>query len=482
MATEPLSKAAPKAFISYSWTSPKHEQWVIELANELVENGVDVILDKWNLREGHDAIQFMESMVTDTSVTKVIIVSDKNYAEKADNRKGGVGTESQIMSPEIYRKADQTKFVAIVSELDDEGEPYLPKFLVSRIYIDMTESRYATNFDQLLRWLHGKPAYVKPPLGKIPEFLSDSRAPSTTKTRSKARRAIDAIETSPATATAVVENYLGSLIDALEEFRIPHETPNFPQAVVDNIEAFLPLRNEFIEFMTASAATPNAELPMILQRFFERAIPFMDRPESLSVYRQWDWDNFVFIVHELFLYSVAILLRYERFSLLQEFLSLHFYIPDENRTEVMKPFTVLHRHTSSLHQKGQEQRRISLRADLLEQRSHSSGIKFAQVMQADFMLFLRSASFTSERGWYPESLLYATFRFRGPFEVFARSESKAYFAKFSRALGWSSKAGLEELVSTYSTNGLGGRYLPRWDFETLDISALANLSKLETRP
>jgi hypothetical protein len=100
----------------------------MDLATQLVENGVDVVLDKWNLREGHDAVQFMESMVTDPNVTKVIVVSDKTYTEKADKRKGGVGTESQIISPEIYSKADQNKFAAVVSEVDENGEPYGQKY------------------------------------------------------------------------------------------------------------------------------------------------------------------------------------------------------------------------------------------------------------------------------------------------------------------------------------------------------------------
>ncbi len=51
---------APKLFMSYSWSSSTHEQWVIDLATELRESGVDVILDKWDLKEGHDAISFME--------------------------------------------------------------------------------------------------------------------------------------------------------------------------------------------------------------------------------------------------------------------------------------------------------------------------------------------------------------------------------------------------------------------------------------
>ena len=52
----------PKLFISYSWSNPTHEQWVIELANELTESGVHVILDKWDLKEGHDSVAFMEKI------------------------------------------------------------------------------------------------------------------------------------------------------------------------------------------------------------------------------------------------------------------------------------------------------------------------------------------------------------------------------------------------------------------------------------
>jgi hypothetical protein len=72
----------PKAFISYSWSSQEHQQWVLDLAPQLRESGVDVTIDKWDLREGHDAIQFMQKMVTDKEIKKVIMVLDRTYAEK----------------------------------------------------------------------------------------------------------------------------------------------------------------------------------------------------------------------------------------------------------------------------------------------------------------------------------------------------------------------------------------------------------------
>src|SRR5947209_19355953 len=129
-------RVSPRAFISYSWSSPQHEQWVLDLAGRLVNDSVDVILDKWELREGQDKYSFMERMVTDESVSKVLVICDKQYAEKANKRKGGVGTESQIISREVYEKVDQKKFIARVTEYDEKGKENDTDFYGGRIFID----------------------------------------------------------------------------------------------------------------------------------------------------------------------------------------------------------------------------------------------------------------------------------------------------------------------------------------------------------
>ncbi len=128
----------PRLFISYSWSNPQHEQWVLDLASELVSSGIDVVLDKWDLREGHDAIAFMEKMVTDPSISKVALVCDEVYVTKADGRAGGVGTETQIISAEVYAKQNQDKFVAVIAEKGTDCKPFLPTYYKSRIYIDLT--------------------------------------------------------------------------------------------------------------------------------------------------------------------------------------------------------------------------------------------------------------------------------------------------------------------------------------------------------
>ena len=163
-----------KLFISYSWTNQDHETWVLNLAKELVENGVHVIIDKWDLKEGQDSYSFMEKMVSDTEIQKVLIISDKKYADKANGRDGGVGTETQIISAEVYKNRQQEKFVAAVVERDETGEAYLPVYYKSRIYIDFCEpENYADSFEKLLRWIYDKPLYKRPPIGKQPAFLNE---------------------------------------------------------------------------------------------------------------------------------------------------------------------------------------------------------------------------------------------------------------------------------------------------------------------
>lgn len=124
------AQSHPKAFISYSWSSPSHEDWVLDLANELSDNGVDVVIDKWCLREGADKYKFMESMVTDPTIRKVLIVSDHEYARKADARERGVGAETQIISKELYDQVDsigqQQKFVVVIAEVNEKDDPFTP--------------------------------------------------------------------------------------------------------------------------------------------------------------------------------------------------------------------------------------------------------------------------------------------------------------------------------------------------------------------
>lgn len=163
----------PKIFISYSWSS---DVLVLALAQRLVSHGIDVVLDKWELKEGQDKYAFMERCVNDPDITKVLIICDKAYALKANARKGGVGDETVIISGEIYENMKQEKFIPIIAERDEDGKPYVPAYVKTRIYIDLSNpDTYETEYEKLLRNIYEKPQFMKPKLGKRPEWLDEEK-------------------------------------------------------------------------------------------------------------------------------------------------------------------------------------------------------------------------------------------------------------------------------------------------------------------
>lgn len=96
---EQILNSQSETFISYSHDDEKHKDWVLQLATRLRLNGVNVILDRWNLRLGSDLASFMERRLSKSQ--RVICVCSEKYVSKANNGKGGAGHEKQIMTSEI---------------------------------------------------------------------------------------------------------------------------------------------------------------------------------------------------------------------------------------------------------------------------------------------------------------------------------------------------------------------------------------------
>jgi len=170
-----LSKSVinkPKVFISYAWGSKAFQEKVISFSTNLRGDGIDVLLDKWSLKEGNDTYAFMERCVNDPSITNVLILLDKLYKEKADSRVGGVGAETQIISPEIYNKVDQDKFIPIVFEKGPNYEVYKPSYLQSRLHFDLASAdQYDDEYQRLVKRLYGVEILKKPELGIKPAWV-----------------------------------------------------------------------------------------------------------------------------------------------------------------------------------------------------------------------------------------------------------------------------------------------------------------------
>lgn len=162
----------PKVFISYSHDSAAHKQWVLEFATTLRDRGVDAILDQWDLKPGDDLPEFMEQNLENADFA--IMVCTKRYVEKANAGEGGVGYEKMIMTSSSLSKISNNNVIPIIREF---GEPKVPTFLKSKLYIDFSKDEDVEfALDELLRVVLNAPLFKKPEIGKNPfRPLAESR-------------------------------------------------------------------------------------------------------------------------------------------------------------------------------------------------------------------------------------------------------------------------------------------------------------------
>ena len=148
----------------------------------------------------------------------------------------------------------------------------------------------------------------------------------------------------------------------------------------------------------------------------------------------------------------------------------------------MKNFTVFREYLEALEHRKKRLSlgRVSLRADFLKNRCTGIGIEFKDLMQADFVIYLRS-ELTSDDPydrWWPETLVYLG-HFSGAFEIFLRSVSKKYFDKMKIVLGIEEQSKLADLMQSF---GRGERTAPRWDYQSINPAELAGVANLASRP
>jgi hypothetical protein len=160
----------PHVFLSYSHESDAHGDWVRRLAEDLTKNGVETTLDQWHLHVGDDIGAFMEQSLR--KATYIILVCTEMFAQKANDRSGGVGYEQAVFVGELLTSRELgSRFLPILRSGDPSRA--LPLYLRSRLFIDFRDdSAYGQALNQLLRRVFGASAFNPPQLGEAPNFVN----------------------------------------------------------------------------------------------------------------------------------------------------------------------------------------------------------------------------------------------------------------------------------------------------------------------
>ncbi|ESU19937.1 SEFIR domain-containing protein [Flavobacterium cauense R2A-7] len=461
-----------KVFISYSWGNKEHQEWVVNLGKRLMSNTVLTILDKWSLKDGHDIHEFMESMVKSDDIYRVLIICDKNYKEKADGRNGGVGTETQIITPEIYNNQKQEKFIPIVVERDENNNPYLPIFLSSRKYIDFSnEEFFEDSYEELLRNILEAPAIPMPKLGtNVPLYITESVI-NNTPTNSIIRTLENQIKKHPEKINSYSSDFLDAFLDALWEFEFKsnaYDIDTFGEELFNNLISYKILREDFIQFLNITTKPENNLDVDELINFFEKKLIYNRPKDESTSWNSNNYDNFKVIFQELFLYTITICLKNKNYSLVGDLFHSKYYFKSNYGQIETKRFTEIYEY----HQ--------NIENYILRKYNRSSGFGHFvitnlsdKVSKNDFIFADTLCHYIGELfsnghsldNWFPATYVYKE---TGNNDFFEKMSSERHFNKVKNIFDVSSIEELKKLLKDYSESKNGknrtgygrGYYIP----------------------
>lgn len=167
-----IPEDAPIVFISYSWDSDEHKQWVSNLSKDLREKfRVNTLLDQYN-RGGDDVITFMTKGLK--RAHRVLIIGTPKYKEKIEKQSGGARFEDQVITTELYHDMGSNKFVPLLRE--GSFADSFSELIETRTGYDMSnDANYENVLMELAADLWGCPINTAPALGPKPNFMPASQ-------------------------------------------------------------------------------------------------------------------------------------------------------------------------------------------------------------------------------------------------------------------------------------------------------------------
>lgn len=151
-----------KVFISYSHDSPEHMDRVLRLSNRLRRDGIDCIIDQYEMSPREGWPRWTMSQIEEARF--VLVVCTEIYHQRLRG-KGEIGKgrggkwEGAIITQELYdSEANNDKFIPVLFSSADSA--HIPVYLrgVARYVLD-------DDYEDLYRRITNQPKYRKPALG-----------------------------------------------------------------------------------------------------------------------------------------------------------------------------------------------------------------------------------------------------------------------------------------------------------------------------
>jgi hypothetical protein len=145
-------KIAPEVFISYRHESEEHREWVRKLAEDLRRNGINALLDQWELHLGDSIGDFGATAIFRSRAMLFLITPASVAAVEADERsRSVVKFEFQLANARRYKDGN----FRIIGILRSGERP--PNHLADTLYLDFRRNEdYEVQLSRLIRDLLGE--------------------------------------------------------------------------------------------------------------------------------------------------------------------------------------------------------------------------------------------------------------------------------------------------------------------------------------
>lgn len=304
----------------------------------------------------------------------------------------------------------------------------MPIYLKSRIYLDFfQEDTLHDEYEKLLRNIFNRPLLKKPRLGTSPSYLWESE-PTHLKTSYKVEKIRDSILKGSKYTKGHIRDFLDAFHMALQDYQIDDSGQDkipFNDKVVDSIKKFLPYRDDFMNFifLISQYDVPESFFEE-LHEFLQNLIRFEIRPVKLVksvVWSEYWLDNYRFILYELFLYFISALIKFKKFELIDHFLTEPYFYKDNYHGSSWLPYSIFNLTVTTI-----DGATVDAIASLIKDRANYKGLSLDDLIQADFVLFLRSYIHYGVYSdlWHSRCIGYAN---EYGFEIFNKGRSKKYF-------------------------------------------------------
>lgn len=278
----------------------------------------------------------MEQCVNNPDNTKVLIVCDKKYADKANSRTGGVGDETVIISGEVYGQMKQEKFIPIIAECDEEGKPYVPTYIKSRIHINLSNGEtFEEEYEKLLRNIYEKPLYNKPKLGKRPDWIDEENK--------NLFPLIDLVRQikgsqSERKQRSCVSKFIEEYVEMLKSYNGNGSRDG--KHTYDCFVEMKAIRDVFLDFISALAET-ELNFADVICDCFERMYNTLTTAKGFNpnAMQACDSDYEIYKIHiwELFICVVAFLRHIQNYKAINEILNRTYFLTTSCLSDAVKP-------------------------------------------------------------------------------------------------------------------------------------------------